>query len=144
MGCAKQDAKADVNVGDSVNAAGRFALSGGAPRAADTAAVLEGYRRISAREAKKMLDENAGAVLLDVRTADEFSRGRISGSVLLPVDRIDAGAAVVLTDKGALILIYCRRGNRSRVAANALIAKGYTNVYDFGGIDRWPYGTVKD
>ena len=102
------------------------------------------YRRISAREAKAMLDANSGAILLDVRTEAEFRAQRIPGSILLPVNEVEAKAAAMLPDKNALILVYCRSGNRSRAAATKLISLGYTNVYDFGGIIEWPYATEKN
>jgi len=62
---------------------------------------------------------------------------------LLPVTEIANRAEEVLVDKNAKILIYCRSGNRSATAAKDLIKLGYTNVYDFGGINDWPYEIVK-
>jgi rhodanese-related sulfurtransferase len=99
------------------------------------------YLKISAEEAKAMLDVNADAVLLDVRTEEEFTERHIPGAVLLPDYEITAKAADMLPDKNALILIYCRTGRRSANAANELIEMGYTNVYDFGGINDWPFET---
>ena len=52
-------------------------------------------------------------------------------------------AAVVLPDKNAEILVYCRSGNRSRQAGVLLAEMGYTLVYDFGGIQDWPYEVVQ-
>ena len=101
------------------------------------------YRKISAEEAKKMLDENTDAILLDVRTETEFRESHISGATLLPHNEIEKKAADMLPNKDALILVYCRSGVRSRAAANALTSMGYTNVYDIGGIINWPYGTKK-
>jgi rhodanese-related sulfurtransferase len=102
------------------------------------------YRKISAKEAKKILDENSDALLLDVRTEAEHKEIRIPGSTLLPLNEIEDKAAEVLPEKEALILVYCRRGVRSNTAANKLISMGYTNVYDIGGIADWPYDTEKD
>jgi phage shock protein E len=62
---------------------------------------------------------------------------------LQPVNEIASKAEEKLPDKDAKILVYCRSGNRSAKAAKQLIKMGYTNVYDFGGINSWPYGTVK-
>ena len=45
----------------------------------------------------------------------------------------------VLTDKEQLILVYCRSGRRSKIAAEALVELGYTNIKEFGGIIDWPY-----
>ena len=102
------------------------------------------YRRISASEAKAILDANASAILLDVRTESEFRSQRIPGAILLPYDEIAAKAPAMLPDKNALILIYCRSGNRSRTAARALVSMGYTNTRDFGGIIDWPYATERN
>ena len=68
----------------------------------------------------------------------------VRGSILLPNTDIKSMAAEVLPDKNALILVYCRAGRRSAIAARELISMGYTNVYDFGGINSWIYGTEKD
>ena len=102
------------------------------------------YRRISASEAKAILDANASAILLDVRTGSEFRSQRIPGAILLPYDEIAAKAPAMLPDKNALILIYCRSGNRSRTAARTLVSMGYTNTRDFGGIIDWPHATEKN
>ena len=108
---------------------------------ADTKTSVVEYRKISAQEAKKMLDENPNAILLDVRSEAEFKEKHITNAVLFPVTEIKGKAANKLPDKNALILIYCRSGIRSKDAANQLISMGYTNVYDFGGIISWPYET---
>ncbi len=102
------------------------------------------YRKITADEAKKIIDENADAVLLDVRTDEEYKEKRIDGSVLIPDNEIAERAEAELPDKDAVILIYCRSGRRSKAASDVLIDMGYTQVYDFGGIIDWPYETVAD
>jgi rhodanese-related sulfurtransferase len=104
------------------------------------------YSVISAKAAKEMMDGDKAVVVLDVRTPAEFKERHIAGAVLLPLADIDILRKVVdvLPDKESVILIYCRRGNRSKVAAEKLAAMGYVNVYEFGGIDSWGYGTVKD
>jgi rhodanese-related sulfurtransferase len=82
------------------------------------------------------------AVILDVRSAAEFNTGHIRGAILLPVDEVEATTGEKLTDKDALILVYCRSGIRSHTATMQLMYMGYTRVYDFGGILDWPYGMV--
>ena len=96
-------------------------------------------RRISASDARTKMQENPGAIILDVRTAEEFATGRIPGATLLPAHTIRERAHAVLPNKNALILVYCRSGTRSQEAACELISMGYTNVFDFGGIMAWPY-----
>jgi len=100
------------------------------------------YRKISASEAREMMETTAGFILLDVRTDEEFEEIRLNGAVLIPDYEILERAEAELPDKNALILIYCRRGRRSEIAARELAEMGYTNVYDFGGINDWPYETV--
>jgi rhodanese-related sulfurtransferase len=85
-----------------------------------------------------MLDQNAAAIVLDVRTMPEFRERRVAGAVLIPVNDLNVRtAATAIPDRDALVLVYCRRGIRSKIAANALLSMGYTNVYDFGGIGEW-------
>jgi rhodanese-related sulfurtransferase len=96
-------------------------------------------RRISASEAREKMLANPNAIILDVRTAQEFETGNIPGAVLLPDYAIAERAKYVLPNKNALILVYCRSGARSREAAYELLSMGYTNVFDFGGIINWPY-----
>ena len=52
---------------------------------------------------------------------------------------VNITAEEVLTDKDQLILVYCRSGRRSKIAAEALVELGYTNIKEFGGIIDWPY-----
>lgn len=101
------------------------------------------YTLITPLEAKTIMEEQSDVIVLDVRTAEEFAEGHIKGAILLPNDEITAKAASVLPDKNQVILVYCRSGRRSALAANELVALGYTRVFDFGGIISWPYETVK-
>ena len=96
-------------------------------------------RRISATQARELMTRYPNAIILDVRSEGEFATGHIPGAILLPDFEISAGAEDVLTDKYALILVYCQSGNRSRGATSLLMSMGYMNVYDFGGINTWPY-----
>jgi len=107
-----------------------------APAAAQTAK----YRQITPEAAKKMLAEDKTAVLVDVRTPEEYASGHIAGSVLIPDYELAEKAAKLLPDKTKPVIVYCRSGNRSRGSAQTLLKLGYTDVYDLGGIGRWPYG----
>ena len=98
------------------------------------------YVNITAEEAKQIMDTEEGYIILDVREQDEYDAGHIPNAVLLPLDDIKAKAHVVLPDKDQLILVYCRSGRRSKLAAEALAELGYTNIKEFGGILDWPYG----
>ena len=100
-----------------------------------------GYQQITQEEAKAMMDSQE-VIILDVREQDEYDSGHIPGAVLLPVGTIDdTTAAQVLPEKDSTVLVYCRSGNRSKTASAALADLGYTNIYEFGGINTWPYDT---
>ena len=99
------------------------------------------YQQITQEEAKEMMDTQ-NVVILDVREQNEYDGGHIPGAVLLPVGTIDeAVAAEVIPDKDSTVLVYCRSGNRSKTASSKLAELGYTNIYEFGGINTWPYET---
>lgn len=102
------------------------------------------YQKISAKEAKEMMEKGEYGVILDVRTLEEYNEGHIEGATLLPNDEIKEKAEITLYDKEEVILVYCRSGRRSEAAAKELIEMGYTNVYDFGGIIDWSYEIVKE
>lgn len=101
------------------------------------------YEKISSAEAKEIMDNQTGYVILDVRTPFEYEEEHIEGAVLIPDNEISQKAEQVLTDKDQLILVYCRSGRRSKLAADELVKLGYTNIKDFGGIIDWQYETVK-
>ena len=102
------------------------------------------YIQITASEAKKMMDEQEEIFILDVREQSEYNEGHVPGAVLLPVGTIsEETAAAVIEHKAPVVLVYCRSGNRSKTAAQALADLGYTQVYEFGGIRDWPYEVEK-
>lgn len=100
------------------------------------------YKKITASQAYDMMNEKEVTVV-DVRTKSEYEKGHIKDAILIPNETIDSVPPTQLPDKNAIILVYCRSGRRSREAAEKLIKFGYKNVYDFGGINDWTYGTVK-
>jgi rhodanese-related sulfurtransferase len=81
-----------------------------------------------------LLDNDANAILLDVRTEEEFKEVHLEGAILIPYDEIIERAISEISDKNTSILVYCLSGGRSETAARALIELGYTNVYDLGGL----------
>lgn len=99
------------------------------------------YEQISQQEAKTMMDTQ-DVMILDVREQEEYDSGHIPGAVLLPVGTIsEETAAAVIPEKDSVVLVYCRSGNRSKTASAALAELGYTGIYEFGGINTWPYET---
>ena len=97
------------------------------------------YMNITAQEAKTIMDTEQGYVILDTRTREEYDQGHIPGAIQISHDEITEKAEEMLTDKDQLILVYCRSGRRSKIAAEALVELGYTNIKEFGGIIDWPY-----
>lgn len=100
------------------------------------------YRQITQEEAAKMMQEQSGYILLDVRTLAEFEQAHIPGAVCIPNETIGTDEIPALPDKNQLILVYCRSGNRSKQAAEKLAQLGYTNIVEFGGINTWTGETV--
>lgn len=102
-----------------------------------------GYEQISGEKAKRLMDTEKDYIILDARTDEEFNEGHIEGAILIPEYEITDRAEDELKDKDQLILVYCRSGRRSKIAAQALADLGYTNVKEFGGIIDWQYEIVK-
>ena len=100
------------------------------------------YRQVTAEEAIALMEKESGYILLDVRTAQEYSEKHIPKAVNIPNESIGTEDLPALPDKNQLILVYCRSGNRSKQASEKLAALGYTNVVEFGGINSWPGETV--
>ena len=111
---------------------------------AGCAAPAEGgsYRQINMGEAITMMEEESDYIILDVRTAAEFDEKQIPSAINIPNEAIGTDAIPELPDKDQLILVYCRSGNRSKQASEKLVALGYTNIVEFGGINDWPGETV--
>ena len=101
------------------------------------------FKQITAHDAKKIMDSKKDIIILDVREKDEFDEGHIPNAILIPYTQIEQKAESVIPDKNKQILVYCRSGRRSKIASEALVKLGYTNVNEFGGIIDWPYEITK-
>ena len=101
------------------------------------------YEQISGAEAKALMDSESGYIIIDARTQEEYDQGHIPGAILIPEYEIANRAEKELPNKNQLILVYCRSGRRSKIAAEELVKLGYTNVKEFGGIIDWEYEIVK-
>ncbi len=101
------------------------------------------YDIITAEDAKNIMDSGEEHIILDVREQDEFDAGHISGAILIPYTEIENKAEEMLPDKDKQILVYCRSGRRSKIAAESLAKLGCTNIKQFGGIIDWPYEVEK-
>ena len=100
------------------------------------------YTQISMKEAVAMMEKENDYIILDVRTAKEFVEKHIPNAINIPNETIGSEELTELPDKNQLILVYCRSGNRSKQAAEKLVALGYTKIYEFGGIIAWTGETV--
>ena len=100
------------------------------------------YVQITQEAAKEMIDTQE-VVILDVREQYEYDELHILNAVLLPLGSIsEESAAAVIPAKDSVVLVYCRSGNRSKQASEKLVDLGYTQVFEFGGINTWPYEVV--
>ncbi len=96
------------------------------------------YTAIGPGEAAALMETEENALILDVRTPEEFASGHIPGALCLPNEEIQSLDTGELFERDRLLLVYCRSGRRSKEAAKKLAADGYTRVYEFGGILDWP------
>lgn len=102
-----------------------------------------GYQQISQEEAKEIMANETDIIILDVRMQEEYSEGHISDAICVPVETITDSQPEELPDLDQKILVYCRSGNRSKQASEKLAAIGYTNIYEFGGINTWDGDVVR-
>lgn len=104
--------------------------------AADGKSAAE-YHKISQEEAAQMMEQDDGHIIVDVRTVEEYNTGHIPGAICIPNESIGSEQPAELPDLDQIILVYCRSGNRSKQASKKLAEIGYTNIYEFGGINSW-------
>jgi phage shock protein E len=90
--------------------------------------------RIAGSEARQLVAN--GAMLIDVRSPQEFAGGHIEGAVNIPVQEL-GGRVDELGEKTGEIVVYCQSGGRSATAKRLLESRGFANVHDLGGIARW-------
>jgi len=104
-------------------------FAAGAPAAAEAAAAIDGATARSLAA--------AGAKVVDVRTPEEFASGHVPGAINIPYDQITRRASEI-GPPSTQVLLYCRTGRRSGIAADALDRAGYKKVYDFRTVTAWP------
>jgi phage shock protein E len=83
---------------------------------------------VSAEDVKQAIDEKEDCILLDVRTQEEYSRGKIAGSINIPVNNVESDILSRIPDTSTKIYVYCLSGSRSIHAAQTLMNLGYSNV----------------
>ena len=82
------------------------------------------YEQISQTQAKQIMDNSTDYVIVDARTLEEFNEGHIKNAINLDYEEVTQKAESLLPDKNQLILIYCRSGRRSKIAAESLCQLG--------------------
>lgn len=106
-------------------------------------------KNITSEEAKTMID-TGDYVILDVRTQEEYDEKHIPNCIHIPIDKNDVEpfkqeVQKQLTDKGAKIIVYCKSGFRSDIAAKAMSTLGYETLYNMtDGMDGWQYEVEPD
>ncbi len=94
--------------------------------------------QISVEEVKASIDAHEDIILLDVRTVGECSRGKLAGSINVPLDELMNQIEVKIPDKSAKIYVYCLSGSRSIHAVDTMLKVGYTDVFNMtGGLLAW-------
>ena len=95
------------------------------------------YKTIDYETAKEFVDSSQ-ALLIDVRSYEEYEKSHIEEAINVPLDTIsEATIKAVTIDELDNIIVYCESGERSKEAAIKIIELGYTNVYDLGSMDNW-------
>ena len=92
---------------------------------------------ITQEDAVRIMKSNPDAIVLDVRTKEEFDKRHLPNALLVPIDNLRAGDFSALPDKDAVIVIYCWTGRRAEDSAELLLEHGYKRVYEFGGLVDW-------
>ncbi len=90
---------------------------------------------VNYNEAVKLIDEK-NAIILDVRTNEEYESGHIENALNIPLDLIN-NITSYISDKNTYIIVYCKSGNRSKSALELLNKMGYYNVYNLGAMSNW-------
>ena len=119
----------------------RSGADAGTGSGADAGKGSGAYHKITAEEAKALIDEG-GVIVVDVRTPKEYADGHVPGALNIPNEDIESTQPSQLGSTDDKLIVYCRTGVRSKQASDKLVALGFTEVNDMGGIVDWPYGTV--
>ncbi len=129
-GCAKQASDLEKNTENKVS---EVKETKQAEESGETGA---GIVKVSGSEAKKFIEEQ-GAILVDVRTKAEYDDGHIDGAMLISLDELEGVVEEKLENKDTPVVVYCRSGRRSGIAAEILLSKGYKSIYDLGAMSSW-------
>lgn len=97
-----------------------------------------GYTHLEPNAAAEMMKNDKNILVVDTRTPEEYEKKHIPGAILIPIaDFKNGNAELMLPDKNQTLLLYCWTGRRAEDAAELLVKRGYTKVYEFGGLVDW-------
>ncbi len=99
---------------------------------------------ISQVEARKQLTRDKNIIVIDVRAEHEYANGHIKDAINIPFEHIAEIVVEQIQDKNQKIFVNCLNGSKSKSAVSLIRARGFTNVYDIGGISTWKYGLYVD
>ena len=93
-------------------------------------------KSIDYENAKAILKEQKQAILLDVRSEQEYKENHLDGSINIPLYDLERNSKIIECNKQNTIIVYCKSGGRSKKAVKLLEREGYENVYEIkGGLD---------
>lgn len=93
-------------------------------------------KEITGQEARKIIEEQKG-ILLDIRTKEEYEEKHIEGCKFIPLNVLGHEVESEIEAYDTPIILYCRSGQRTKMAAVILRELGYTDIYDLGGMHNW-------
>lgn len=94
-----------------------------------------GYKNVNLKNAVKTVNNSTNLILLDVRTAEEYSSGSIPNSINIDVLSSDFKSKIELLDKNKEYLVYCRSGNRSSIASSIMSTNGFIKIYNLNNVN---------
>ena len=101
-------------------------------------AKVRGVKEIAIEQTKKDIESGNKLVVLDVREPEEFKKGHLPKAVNSPRGLLEFTVEKAIPDKNAYVIVYCKTGGRSCLAADTLMKMGYKNAVSMaGGWDGW-------
>ena len=94
-----------------------------------------GYSNINLKKAIKTINNSTNLIMLDVRTAEEYSTGNIPNSINIDVLSPDFKSKIDLLDKNKEYLVYCRSGNRAAIASSIMATNGFIKIYNLNNVN---------
>jgi rhodanese-related sulfurtransferase len=86
-------------------------------------------RKLNSSDVNDILKKNHDFIVIDVRTEEEFKAGHIKGAININIRQPDAFVKIDKLNRKAKYIVYCRTSNRSKVAVDYMVTKGFMNIY---------------